>query len=111
MTPRTVFYIKLFHSLLFFLIAICVGYLLYSTLTGHITTLTWISFAVAAGEGVILVLYDWHCPLTLWAEEHGAVKGSVADLFLPQWLSDRLFPIFGILFGIGCLLLIYRLAF
>ncbi|MDX1619047.1 MAG: hypothetical protein R3224_09695 [Balneolaceae bacterium] len=108
---RTIFYIKLVHSLLFFIIAICVLYLLYSTLLGTIGILTWIAFAIAAGEGVILVLYDWQCPLTLWAEEKGAIRGSVADLFLPEWLSDRLFPIFGILFGISCVLLLYRLAF
>lgn len=108
---RTVFYIKLFHSLLFFLIALCVIYLLYSAFTGDINSLTWVAFGITGGEGIILVLYDWQCPLTLWAEERGAVKGSVADLFLPQWLSDRLFPIFGFLFGIGCLLLIFRLVF
>lgn len=108
---RTIFYIKLFHSLLFFLIAVCVFYLLYSAITGDINTLTWIAFAVALAEGLILVLNDWQCPLTVWAEHQGAHKGSVADLFLPQWLSDRLFPIFGVLFGIGCLLLVIRLAF
>jgi hypothetical protein len=43
------------------------------------------------------------------AEQHGADVGSVADLFLPEWLSDRLFLIFGIIFSVTCLLLAWRL--
>jgi hypothetical protein len=43
------------------------------------------------------------------AEQHGADVGSVADLFLPEWLSDRLFLIFGIIFSATCLLLAWRL--
>ncbi|NIR69437.1 hypothetical protein GWO14_05770 [candidate division KSB1 bacterium] len=59
-------------------------------------------------ELLALVLNDWRCPLTDLAEQQGADVGSVADLFLPEWLSDRLFLIFGIIFSATCLLLAWR---
>jgi len=106
---KTVFYIKLIHSLLFFLIVICTIYLLYSAGFDQITTLTWWAFAVVVIEMAALILNDWRCPLTDLAERRGAQVGSVADLFLPKWLSDYLFLIFGIVFTITCLLLVWDL--
>ena len=105
---RTVFYIKLVHSVLFFLIGICTIYLLYAAALDRVTTLTWVAFGVVVLELTILVFNDWRCPLTVFAETKGAESGSVADLFLPAWLSEQLFRIFGILFAISCVLLLWR---
>ncbi|NIT55246.1 MAG: hypothetical protein GWN00_03075 [Aliifodinibius sp.] len=74
----------------------------------QINTLTWWAFGVVIVELLALVLNDWRCPLTDLAEQQGADVGSVADLFLPEWLSDRLFLIFGIIFSATCLLLAWR---
>jgi len=106
---KSVFYIKLIHSFLFLLIIISTAYVFFSALLDDITTLTWIAFAVALIEMLALILNNWRCPLTDLAEQKGAQAGSVADLFLPQWLSDRLFPIFRIIFVITCLLMVWRL--
>lgn len=105
---KTAVVIKVIHSLLFFLIGICTLYVLYAAIVDRITPITWGAFGVAISELLVLVFNDWICPLTTFAERRGAESGSVADLFLPAWLSDRLFPIFSILFGITCLLLFWR---
>ncbi|MDX1637960.1 MAG: hypothetical protein R3281_08330 [Balneolaceae bacterium] len=78
-------------------------------MVGSITLLTWIALTIVASEMVILAANDWECPLTIFAEHHGAESGSVADLFLPRQISDHLFQIFGILFGVICVLLFWRL--
>lgn len=75
----------------------------------QMNALTWWAFGVAIVELLVLLLNNWRCPLTDLAEQHGAEVGSVADLFLPEWLSDRLFGVFGILFVATCLLLAWRL--
>lgn len=106
---KTVFHIKLIHSLLFFLIVICTLYLLYSAVFDDITKLTWFSLGVVIVELSALLLNDWKCPLTDLAEQKGAEVGSVADLFLPKWLSDHLFTIFGVVFSVTLLLLIWRI--
>lgn len=107
---RAVFYIKLIHSLLFFLIGICTVYVFITALLNHINWLTWAAFSVAIIEILILSFNQWRCPLTDMAERRGAEVGSVADLFLPAWLSDRLFIIFGIIFSITCVMLAWRLV-
>jgi len=108
---KTIFYIKLVHSFLFFLIGICTIYVFVAAIVDAITTLTWIAFGVAVIELLVLLLNNWQCPLTDLAESHGAEIGSVADLFLPQWLSDHLFIVFGVIFGATCVVLIWRTVF
>ncbi len=106
---RTVFYIKLIHSLLFILIVVCTIYVLVTAALDQINPLTWWAFGIVIVEMLTLIINDWRCPLTDLAERRGADVGSVADLFLPKQLSDYLFTIFGIVFLISCLLLIWRI--
>jgi len=106
---RTVFYIKLVHTFLFLLITGSTLYVMFSALFDFITPLTWFAFFVVILEMLVLILNDWKCPLTGLAERQGAEVGSVADLFLPKWISDRLFLIFGILFALTSILLVWRI--
>lgn len=106
---RSVFYIKLLHSFLFFLIGISTVYLFYTAAVDQITGLTWWAFGIVIFELVVLIANDWKCPLTDLAEQRGADVGSVADLFLPKQLSDHLFTVFTVVFLVACLLLVWRL--
>jgi len=107
--PKTAFYIKLIHALLFVLIGICTIYVLYAAVFDRIDELTWIAFGVAVAELLILILNKGRCPLTDLAEQKGAEKGSVADLFLPEWVSVHIFTLFGMAMIISFLLLGWRL--
>ncbi len=107
--PKTVFYIKLVHSLLFFLITVSTIYVFITAALDQMNSLTWWAMGVVVVELLALLLNNWRCPLTDLAEQQGAEVGSVADLFLPHWLSDRLFIIFGVLVILTCLLLAFRL--
>ncbi|MDZ7683566.1 MAG: hypothetical protein U5J63_18105 [Fodinibius sp.] len=106
---KMAFYIKLIHSFLFFLIVASTIYVLITAAVDKINALTWWAFGVVLLELFALLLNNWRCPLTDLAESHGAEVGSVADLFLPHWLSERLFFVFGVLFLLTCLLLLCRL--
>lgn len=106
---KTVFYIKFLHSVLFFLIIVCTIYVFITAALDQMNLLTWWAFGVVIVELAALLLNNWRCPLTDWAERHGAEVGSVAGLFLPRWLSDHLFTIFGIVFSVTCLLLLWRM--
>jgi len=44
------------------------------------------------------------CPLTPLAEELGARRGSVTDIFLPNWLSQRIPVVFGSILVVGVVL-------
>jgi hypothetical protein len=53
-----------------------------------------LALGVALGETAVYVSNNQVCPLTPLAEELGAERGSVADIFLPDWFSRRI-PLFG----------------
>lgn len=108
---RSIFVVKLVHTLIFFFLTGCNGILLYSAITGRIATATWIAFGFMVVEGVVLIANGWKCPLRTFAESLGADRGSVTDIFLPKWLADRIFPICGSILLLSTLLLAVRLLF
>ena len=104
----TIFRIKLIHTLIFWVLSACVVYALFSGVMDRITTWTWVAVGLVVLEGVVLVASGWTCPLTLLAERLGAVRGSVADIFLPKWFADRIFPICGTTYLVALIVIILR---
>jgi hypothetical protein len=102
-------HVKLVHTAIFVVLSACVLYILYSGATARITPWTWVAVAAIVIESLALAASGGRCPLTRLAERMGAIDGSVADLFLPKWFADRIFPICGTAFLIGCGLLAVRL--
>ena len=104
----TIAQIKFVHTLIFWILSLCVLYSLLSGISGYITTWTWIAVGLVLSESVILMLSGWTCPLTILAERLGTERGSVADIFLPKWFADRIFPICGTTFGVAIAILLLR---
>ena len=104
----TVFHVKLVHTAIFAILSACVLYVLASGLFDHVTPWTWCAIAAIVVEGLVLLLSGGKCPLTAVAERLGAANGSVSDIFLPKWFADRIFPICGTLFVVGCALIAVR---
>ena len=104
----TIFHIKLIHTIIFWILSSCVLYSLFSSISGQITPWTWVAVVLILLEGVVLVLSGWICPLTLLAERLGSERGAVADIFLPKWFADRIFPICGTTYGVALLILLFR---
>jgi hypothetical protein len=104
----TIFRIKLVHTAVFWILSLCVLYSLFSGIAGRITPWTWVATGLLLVESIVLAASGWTCPLTLLAERQGAPRGSVADLFLPAWLADRIFPICGTLYGVALFALALR---
>jgi len=44
-------------------------------------------------------------PLDDPRRRQGALRGSVADIYLPTWLANRIFPVCGTLYGIALVLI------
>jgi hypothetical protein len=94
--------VKVVHSLIYFSIEFCMGYLIYAGLKGREDRRTAIAAAVVAGESIIFLGNRCRCPLTGVAEDLGAARGSVTDIYLPplaclQYLPPpRAAPRFGV---------------
>jgi hypothetical protein len=104
------FQIKLVHTIIFWILSGCVLVALYSGMFDRISVWTWLAVGLLVIESVVLAVSGWVCPLTLLAEREGAERGSVADLFLPKWFADRIFPICGTLFVIALILIGIRMV-
>lgn len=85
--------VKAAHSLIYFSIEFCMGYLIYAGLKGREDRRTAIAAGVVAGESIIFLGNRCRCPLTGLAEVLGAASGSVTDIYLPEWLASNLVPI------------------
>ncbi len=82
--------VKAVHSLIYFSIEFCMGYLIYTGLKGQEDRRTAITAGVVAGETLIFLGNRCRCPLTGLAEELGAGSGSVTDIYLPKFLATNL---------------------
>lgn len=102
--------IKAFHTAAFFSIGAMVALVAWDGLRQRPSGRTAIAAAVALGETLVYVSNNQVCPLTPLAEEFGAESGSVVDMFLPPWISERIPPISGsvLLVGLGANLLAFR---
>lgn len=107
---RSLFLVKFIHTIIFLVLSMCVGIVLYTSIIDNITSVTWISFIFVLIEGAVLTISGWKCPLTKYAEKLGAASGTVTDIFLPKWFADRTFLICGIIFTFTTILLFYRLV-
>jgi hypothetical protein len=82
--------VKAVHSLLYFSIEYCMGYLIYTGLKGRKDRRTAIAAGVVGGESLIFLGNRCRCPLTGLAENLGAAGGSVTDIYLPGFLASHL---------------------
>jgi hypothetical protein len=103
-----IFWVKFVHSFFFFLMTVCILYVLYSGLFNRVNVLTWIAIVLVIGEGLALAINRGRCPLTTLAENMGAEDGSVTGIFLPRWLAKRVFHIWPVVFLGGCILVVIR---
>ncbi len=101
--------IKLIHTLIFIVIVTCVFYILYTAFVGTRSFVLYLCIGIVLLEGVALIIFKGHCPLTNLAQKYGDEDGHVADLFFPDWFLPFFGPIISFLFIAGILLIIFRM--
>jgi hypothetical protein len=103
-------WIKALHTAVwaFFVAAILV--VLYSGIRNRITVYTGIASGLVVVEGLVLVAFKSHCPLTLIARKYSHSTKANFDIFLPEWLARHNQLIFSLLYALGIGLVGYRLV-
>ena len=102
--PATITAIKAFHSVAFFSIAALILLFAWDGIRGRPSRRTAVAAVIAIAESAVYASNNQVCPLTPLVEEIGAESGSVTDIFLPDWLSRRIPPIFGTILLVGLVL-------
>ena len=92
--PVALFAVKAFHSFAFLTIQSAIVYLLYKGIRKETDRRVRIAAAIATAETLIYAGNGFRCPLTTLAEDLGAAKGSVTDIFLPSWLASNVARIY-----------------
>jgi hypothetical protein len=92
--PAMLAAIKAIHTMIFFGVAAQIAAIVWDGVRQRPGRRTALAFAIAVGESAVYVSNNQVCPLTPLAEELGAEKGSVADIFLPDAVSARI-PLVG----------------
>jgi hypothetical protein len=82
--------IRVIHSAAFAAIAASVVVVAWDGARARPRRRTAAAGGIAIGETVLYLSNNQVCPLTPLAEELGAASGTVTDLYLPRWLSNRI---------------------
>jgi len=106
--PNKLFLIKFIHSLIFWWQVACLAYLLYAGITGTFNIVVLIALVSILLNGLLLLLNKGVCPFTTLAENQGAEKGSVTDIFLPGFIARNVFRVTAPLFCGEVILLAVR---
>ena len=88
--PAAVRTIAAVHTAAWFSIEACMVYVLYAGVRGRADRRVAVAAGVVAAESMIFAGNGFRCPLTALAEQAGADRGSVTDLYLPRWFAHNL---------------------
>jgi hypothetical protein len=101
--PAVLAAVKAIHTAIFAAVAVQIGVVVWDGLRQRPGRRTAAALAIVLGESAIYASNNQVCPLTPLAEELGARRGSVADIFLPDAVSRRI-PLVGgsaLVLGLG----------
>lgn len=101
--------IKLIHTIIWMFFVLVIFYILYSGVFNQINRLTWIGIGLIIGEGIVLLIFNKFCPLTLVARKYSDSQKDNFDIFLPNWLAKHNKLIFTSIFLAGLIIIIIRL--
>lgn len=105
---QALFLVRLFHTLIYFVMVAAIGGLLYAGIAGYSGTWLWFSLGLLDFESVVFVGNGMKCPLTAVAVRFGAEKGYAFDTLLPERATRYTFRFFGTLMVAGLVLMVLR---
>jgi hypothetical protein len=88
--PQALSAIKAIHTAIFFSIAGAIVLAVWDGVRGRPRRRTALAGGVVFAESLLFVSNNQVCPLTPLAEELGAERGSVVDIFMPGWAASRI---------------------
>lgn len=100
--------IKIVHTLIWIFFVAVIFYILYCGIFDVVNPLTWIGIGLIIAEGLVLLLFNMYCPLTVLARKYSDSEKENFDIYLPLCLARYNKPIFTTIFVLGLLLVLYR---
>jgi len=105
---KKLIYVKLVHTAIWCVLVIAILYVLYAGIFDNVGTLAWFCIGLIFVECIVLLLCKGKCPLTLLAHRYANNPAEGFDIFIPAWLAKNNKIIFGTLFSVGFVLVLWR---
>jgi hypothetical protein len=99
--------IKIVHTLVWAFIALCILAIPIAAMLGRFLVASILSGIVLI-ECLVLAFNQCRCPLTDMAGRHTDQRADNFDIYLPLWLARHNKTIFGLLFTLGEILLLWH---
>ena len=106
---KKLFYLKLMHTIIWFFYVLIISYILYAGIYNKINLYLWLAICLVIIEEIILIIFKGKCPLTVLGYKYTDSHEVGFDIYLPRWLAKYNKIIFGAIFVIGILIIIYRI--
>jgi hypothetical protein len=90
---QKVFVVKFIHSIIYFFMVSCMGYIFYCAIARRYDWALLLALAAIFVEVLVLMINLGTCPFTPLAEKYGSEHGAVTGLFLPNWCARNTFRI------------------
>jgi hypothetical protein len=79
--------IKIIHTIIWLFFNVVLFYMAYAVIVNKIDKYVWIGIALILGEGIVLVVFNKICPLTIIARKYSDSNKDNFDIYLPNWLA------------------------
>jgi len=104
---QTLTLIKIAHTAFWAVMATAIVMLPILSVRGQFRLAGWLS-ALVVLECAVLALNGGRCPLTDLAARFTAERAANFDIYLPRWVAEHNKSIFGSLFAVGEIVLLWR---
>jgi len=99
--------VKVVHTVVWVFFVVCIAAIPVMTWRGRYAHATWFVGIVLA-EVLVLALNRWSCPLTPVAARFTRDRRANFDIFLPEWLARHNKEVFGGLYVLGVVYLVFK---
>ena len=100
--------VKTFHTLVWLFFNVVLLYMAYAVFVNKIDKFVWIGIGLIVLEGIVLLISNKVCPLTIVARKYSDSTKDNFDIYLPNWLAKWNKLIYTTLFILIVLGVIYR---
>ncbi len=79
--------IKTIHTLVWLFFNVVLFYMAYAVIMNKMGKWVWIGIGLIILEGVVLLIFNKMCPLTIIARKYSDSTKDNFDIYLPNWLA------------------------
>jgi hypothetical protein len=101
--------VKIIHTLVWLFFNVVLFYMAYAVIINKIDKFIWIGIGLIVLEGIVLMLFNKMCPLTVIARKYSDSTKDNFDIYLPNWLAKWNKLIYTTLFVLIIFGIIYRI--